>query len=200
MLHFTEDSPLLWLCVLQTQDEVKLLCRVKKKHCVHSYTIKYSNKSIFFSFLILKIPAVRGCTESLALVNSAMSFRGPPWARCCWWYCLSSERGRNRFTVLWYWTSTWKRRRQTQPSGPSLIRYLSHLQLVPCSTWGCLACCSRHNARLSCQTECGPRKLPLQSIGGNTAGHQTCLQLLLNREERLTFMIPAIPGSLQLLW
>lgn len=35
---------------------------------------------------------------------------------------------------------------------------------------------------------------------GNEAEHRARLELYLNIEERLTFMSPAIPGSLQLLW
>lgn len=56
----------------------------------------------------ISIPLVRGWTESLALVKRDMSFRGPPLALCSRWYFFSSERGRKRFIILWYWTSTWQ--------------------------------------------------------------------------------------------
>lgn len=56
----------------------------------------------------LYLPAVRGCTDSRALVNSAMFLRAPPRFTCCRWYFLSSERGIKRFIILWYWTSTWR--------------------------------------------------------------------------------------------
>lgn len=108
---------------------------------------------------------VRGCTESLALVKSAMSFRGPPLVRCCRWYFFSSDRGRKRFVILWYWTSTWERRRQDQPSCLIVISnciFKSWISL-PCSTWGCLVYWLHQNEHLSYQTECGPHKLPSQS-------------------------------------
>lgn len=65
--------------------------------------------------LWLNSPSVKGCTDSLALVKRAMSFRGPPLERCCRWYFFSSDSGIKRFSILWYCTSTWERRKH-QPS------------------------------------------------------------------------------------
>lgn len=55
---------------------------------------------VYFFLSASVIPVLRGCTESLALVKSAMSLRGPPLARCCRWCFLSSDRGRKRFIIL----------------------------------------------------------------------------------------------------
>lgn len=60
----------------------------------------------------LNLPSVNGCTDSLALVKRAMSFRGPPLERCCRWYFFSSDKGIKRFSILWYCTSTWERRKR----------------------------------------------------------------------------------------
>lgn len=121
---------------------------------------------------ILDLPVVRGCTESLALVKSAMSLRGPPLARCCRWYFFSSERGRKRFIILWYWTSTWERRKQNQQSCLKInIQTFNPWMHLPCSTWGCLVYCWHQSGHLSCQTECGPHTPPSQSRQGKTAKH-----------------------------
>lgn len=72
-------------------------------------------------------PVVRGCTESRALVKSAMSFRGPPSARCCRWYFFSSDKGTKRFIILWYWMSTWERRVKKNSWSCLSIRDEAHL-------------------------------------------------------------------------
>lgn len=74
---------------------------------------------------------VRGCTESLAFVKSAMSFRGPPWSRCCRWYFFSSDRGRKRFIILWYWTSTWERGRERHKQNQHMLKYQELHSLIP---------------------------------------------------------------------
>lgn len=99
--------------ILQTQDKFKLLCRKHEQKLLvfernvtsHKYTITWVAEQ--------DVPVVSGCTESLALTKSAVSFRGPPSARCCRWYLFSSDKGRKRFSILRYWTSTWERRAHT---------------------------------------------------------------------------------------
>lgn len=71
--------------ILQTQDKFKLLCRKYEQNLL---TFGKKKKVKFREYAITwvaepDLPVVSGCTESLALVKSAMSFRGPPSARCC---------------------------------------------------------------------------------------------------------------------
>lgn len=118
------------LFILQTQDKVKLLCRDKKTTRIHNqpttlYTTLKEDTKWDLS------PAVRGCTESLALVKSAMAFRGPPLAWCCRWYFFSSDRGRKRFIILWYWTSTWEREENKISLNAGLLLLLVIVLLLP---------------------------------------------------------------------
>lgn len=115
------------------------------------------------------LPVVSGCTESLALVKSVMSFRGPPWTRCCRWYFFSSDKGIKRFIILWYWTSTWETHIKKNSAACSNVTAGMSFGL-PCSIWGCLVYCWHQSGRLSYQTVCGPHTLPSQSRYKTTSG------------------------------
>lgn len=82
------------------------------------------------------LPAVRGCTDSRALVKSAIFFEAPPCFTCCRWYFLSSESGIKRFIILWYWTSTWRRAKAKKIRSCTCCASAAH-QLLRC--W-CLTC------------------------------------------------------------
>lgn len=127
----------------------------------------------------LYLPAVRGCTDSRALVKSAIFFEAPPCFTCCRWYFLSSESGIKRFIILWYWTSTWRRAKSKKKKSEVVpAAHQLHISCyavdawrvgLPCSTWGCRVYWRHRNGRLSCRTECGPRTLPSQSGEANAA-------------------------------
>lgn len=167
-----EPSPSQWLFVLQTQNEVKFLYG-KKKKAIRTRLGLWHKTTVTGSYR----PGVRGWTESRALVNRATSFRGPPLARCWRWCSFNSHRGTKRFIILWNWTSTWGTGNPKLSSEEESLlltnRWTDRVPNLPCSTWGCPACCWHRSERLSCQTECGPRRLPSRSDPGNRAERQT---------------------------
>lgn len=62
--------------ILQTHHKFKLLCREDEQQLV---VLKGNMKDTRYTHVAEPdLPVVSGCTESLALVKSAMSFRGPP--------------------------------------------------------------------------------------------------------------------------
>lgn len=150
------------------------------------------------------LPVVSGCTESLALVKSAMSFRGPPSARCCRWYFFSSDKGIKRFIILWYWTSTWERHTSKKNSSAcSNVRHQPHL-LVYHAPFGVVWFTAGVKVDVFLIKLCVVHIRFLHDLIIKQSVAERWLisvnHSISGTEAGLAFVSPAIPGSLQLLW